>query len=1036
MPSQAWVHRARYVGVSGGKPAEVLAGTQGLERALTRARLQLRRLVVPDENATWAVTAIPAGIRLVREHGIDVVVSTSPPPSTHLIAAAIARATGVRWVADLRDSLVSHAHRRADTTATKAKAALHERVAKLVASRADAITCVSEAISVETRSLEPKGPVVTIPNGADFDDVAGLERHPSDRFRITHTGSFFGRRDPRPFLQALADSGLDVVARFLGDFRDADREWVEGLGLGDRLELLPYAPRAESLALQRDSEALLLLIPEADGRGKGVLSGKVFEYVAVGRPILAAVPPDGAAAELIRETGAGVVARPKILRRSGPRSRSSTGIGGAAGSLTSSSRPNGATGSRGAPASRRWRPSCALRSTDRRSARTVLRRTRSTRADRRPLLRRRHASSRWRGSIHAPSRTRTRPPGRTPGSTPSIVSSAAATRCFRRRRSRSRRGDASPRTGTFAVAVGPRQPGWSSLAIPPTLENYMRYFLLPRRTDPGAPWILCFACDRAAFPGARAVWEDTEQRLVDPEAAAVTVRALGGLVVPEPRLRSRGPLAALGACAHSARGAHVAPPRRASGICVGLAAFGVLWTALLVARRALRRESGSSSRSLCLAAVGVSAGMACAACTPKRGPASSAGTPTVLVPPSGVALAGLFLEALFRAARLLSLQAVRRVGVLGAEGQGDLLLRRARRAGLHDDAEPVVSAAAARSSTPRRSTRWAGRTSSRCTCSSGSSSSAPSRAAAGLLHRHAPAWLLWPPLLLVLVVPRFGERLHGRLRPTSSWTSSSSSRHCSLALWLRDAARLAARRGRGAARRCGATRSARASSSLRACSPLRSSPRGRAAGRGSLAASLAVGLAVLPWRLWTARHDIAVRRAVVVRPTGYGAPSASRSTSSTRTHAGRCCLSSARSRSCAAAVWGDRRLAAYVGVLAAAAVRRRRLVDGRLPGSRDHRRRVGQPDRALHGVARLPGGRRRSAAAGLGLARAVRSPDRVAHTPRRCGDRRGPARRLPARRRRGRGAVPVARRLRPAGAAGVDRAARPRLRPSRHARRG
>ncbi len=204
----------------------MLAGTQGLERALTRARLQLRRLVVPDENATWAVTAIPAGIRLVREHGIDVVVSTSPPPSTHLIAAAIARATGVRWVADLRDSLVSHAHRRADTTATKAKAALHERVAKLVASRADAITCVSEAISVETRSLEPKGPVVTIPNGADFDDVAGLERHPSDRFRITHTGSFFGRRDPRPFLQALADSGLDVVARFLGDFRDADREWA------------------------------------------------------------------------------------------------------------------------------------------------------------------------------------------------------------------------------------------------------------------------------------------------------------------------------------------------------------------------------------------------------------------------------------------------------------------------------------------------------------------------------------------------------------------------------------------------------------------------------------------------------------------------------------------------------------------------------------------------------------------------------------------------------------------------------------------
>jgi glycosyltransferase involved in cell wall biosynthesis len=67
-------------------------------------------------------------------------------------------------------------------------------------------------------------------------------------------------------------------------------------------------PRRRSLALQRDSDALLLLIPEAGGRGRGVLSGKVFEYLAAERPILAAVPPDGAAADLIRETGAGVVA--------------------------------------------------------------------------------------------------------------------------------------------------------------------------------------------------------------------------------------------------------------------------------------------------------------------------------------------------------------------------------------------------------------------------------------------------------------------------------------------------------------------------------------------------------------------------------------------------------------------------------------------------------------------------------------------------------------------------------------------------------
>ena len=74
--------------------------------------------------------------------------------------------------------------------------------------------------------------------------------------------------------------------------------------------MIPYAPRRKSLELQRDSEVLLLLIPDAGGRGKGVLSGKVFEYLAAERPILALVPPDGAAADLIRNANAGVVVAP------------------------------------------------------------------------------------------------------------------------------------------------------------------------------------------------------------------------------------------------------------------------------------------------------------------------------------------------------------------------------------------------------------------------------------------------------------------------------------------------------------------------------------------------------------------------------------------------------------------------------------------------------------------------------------------------------------------------------------------------------
>jgi glycosyltransferase involved in cell wall biosynthesis len=307
-PTLAWVHRVRFIGPRGRKPAEELHGTTGLERYARQASLLGRRLLVPDENVSFNLTAIPAAIRLVRQEGIDVIVTTSPPGSVHLIGAAAKRATGVRWVADLRDSLVAHPHRDSQRTIVRAKEQGQHAVAGLVGRNADAIVTVSEAIAEEMRARSPRGRVVTISNGSDFDDFAGLEYHPDgERFRITHAGSFFGKRDPRPFLTALARVD-GVVARFVGDFRSTDREWAAGVM--DRLELIPYAPHRRSLELQRDSEALLLLIPEADGRGRGVLSGKVFEYLAAERPILALVPPDGAAAELLRETGAGVVVAP------------------------------------------------------------------------------------------------------------------------------------------------------------------------------------------------------------------------------------------------------------------------------------------------------------------------------------------------------------------------------------------------------------------------------------------------------------------------------------------------------------------------------------------------------------------------------------------------------------------------------------------------------------------------------------------------------------------------------------------------------
>jgi glycosyltransferase involved in cell wall biosynthesis len=256
------------------------------------------------------LTATREAIRIVREEAIDFVITTSPPNSIHLIGAAVKLRTGVGWVADLRDSLLSKSDRHIERRSVRAKERVQHSVAALVAARADGVVSATDSGAEELRRLNPALRIAVVPNGADYDDFEGLEYSLGERFRFTHTGSFFGKRDPRPFIEALAACDESVVARFVGDFRRADQAWAEALGLGDRLEVHRFLPRRRTLELQRDSEALLLLLPELGARGRDVPSGKLFEYLAAERPILAIVPPDGAAAELVREADAGIVVAP------------------------------------------------------------------------------------------------------------------------------------------------------------------------------------------------------------------------------------------------------------------------------------------------------------------------------------------------------------------------------------------------------------------------------------------------------------------------------------------------------------------------------------------------------------------------------------------------------------------------------------------------------------------------------------------------------------------------------------------------------
>jgi glycosyltransferase involved in cell wall biosynthesis len=259
------------------------------------------------------------GIDVVRRHDITHIVSTSPPVTCHVVAHGIKAATDVHWVADLRDSWLEDPRLRLNKLSVRLKRRINTRIANRTLGDADALVTATPGITRELAGRYPnKLNLQTILNGVDLADFEDLpDTHESGTFLVVHAGGFFGKRTAVPFLDTvrsllarrpeLADR---LRIRFVGTMRPADQAYIDADPVLTRVvECTGFVTYGESLAHQASADLLLLLLPPGQVE-EDVPSGKLFEYLGAGKPILASVPTKGIAADMIRRFDAGVSVEP------------------------------------------------------------------------------------------------------------------------------------------------------------------------------------------------------------------------------------------------------------------------------------------------------------------------------------------------------------------------------------------------------------------------------------------------------------------------------------------------------------------------------------------------------------------------------------------------------------------------------------------------------------------------------------------------------------------------------------------------------
>ncbi|MFD0862308.1 glycosyltransferase [Sungkyunkwania multivorans] len=265
---------------------------------------------IPDPRRSWVSPSVKFLSKYLKEQPVDVIVSTGPPHSMHLIALKLQEHHDIPWLADFRDpwTNIDFFHKLPFSKGSLAK---HHQLEQRVLKNADQVVVVGNTMRQEF--LAHTDHVSVILNGHDLPKLATYENTLDKEFSIAYIGSLNEDRNPEMLWQVLGELtqqnvsfAKKIIIRLIGKVSEKVSESIKSFGLKDHLQLVGYVAHSEAQKFQQRSQLLLLLVNNVPS-AKGIVTGKVFEYIASGRPILAIGPTDGDLAAILDESGAGTI---------------------------------------------------------------------------------------------------------------------------------------------------------------------------------------------------------------------------------------------------------------------------------------------------------------------------------------------------------------------------------------------------------------------------------------------------------------------------------------------------------------------------------------------------------------------------------------------------------------------------------------------------------------------------------------------------------------------------------------------------------